>query len=423
MPTTDAQVQAIEKELIVYGDTLPELMEMDNEFLKMLETTKSDPASNRATRIPLLQSTGGTFQQADMDGGDLGASSGPVTITATLVPVYFTSGYSITALAEYATTGAERGVKSASELLFDVASDRFAASLDMILNTAGNGVLGTVTSYSNPVITLTTDGFKEELFYIGMPVQVFNSTLVTDRGSSTITNINRAAHTITLAADISGTTGGDFVVIDGISVPATIQSSIFGIPYHQSNATTGLWLGLNRATYSNIVTPAINASSSGLTTAFIRAALNQIRMNVGDKQYRGSNLKPYMHPAQADAWEALAIVISQIFKDPSGNQGVDLMFGNENNMSMAGRPIIQSIHANRTRIDFLCLKNWGKIVGTDSGYYKVGEQFVFPEYGASGNSLKSAKFFYLKYGLQTYNKNPLAGSYVYGLAIPAGAGY
>lgn len=422
MSTTESQVAALEKELIVYGDTLPELMETDNELLKLLDTTKSDPASNRATRIPLVQSSGGTFQQVDMDGGDLGATSGPVNIVATLIPVYLTSGYSLTALAELATTGADRGIKSAAEQIYSISTERFGASVDMALNTQG-GVLGTVTSYSNPTVTLTTDGFKEELFYIGMPVQIFNSALTIDRGSSTVVAISHANHTITLAADVSGTTGTDKVMIEGIAAPSSIQSSIFGIPYHQSNATTGLWMGLNRATYSNIVTPAINASSSGLTTAFVRAALNQIRINVGDKQYRGSNLKPYMHPAQADAWEALAILISQIFKDPSGNQGVDLMFGNENNMSMAGRPIIQSIHADRTRIDFLCLKNWGKIVGTDSGYYKVGGQFTFPEYGASGNSLKSARFFYLNYGLQVYNRNPLAGSYIYTLAVPTGAGY
>lgn len=418
MATADSNVQAIEKELIIYEPTIPELLEMDTPFLSKLDTTPSNPASNRATRIPLLQSTAGTFQQVDMDGGDLGASSGPNWIVATLVPIYLTSNYSFTALAEYATMGTERAVENAPDQIFKLAVQRFRSSIDMALNTAGNGVLGTITSVSTNTFTLTTDGFKEELFYIGMPVQVFNTALTTDRGFSTVTGISHANHTITVAAAPGGTIATDVLVIQGLTAPLTIQSSLFGIPYHQSNATTGLWMGLNRATYSNIITPAVSAGNSGLTTAFIRAALNQIRINIGDDQYRGSELLPYMHPAQADAYEAMAILISEIFKDPSGNQGVDLMFGNEDNMSMAGRKIAQSIHADRTRIDFLCLKYWGKIVGTDTGYYKVGNNFLFPVIGSAGDSLKSAKFFIMKTGIQVYNKNPLAGSYIPSLAVP-----
>ncbi len=421
MATADTNVQALEKELIIYEPDIPALLELDNPLYKMLETTPSNPVSNRATRIPLLQSTGGTFQQADMDGGDLGQSSGANWIVGTTTPYYFTSGWSFTSLASYATTGAEKAVENAPDQLFKLSVQRFKNVVDMLMNTAGNGVLATVTSYSNPTITLTTDAFKEELFYIGMPVQIFTSTLASDRGSSTVVAINHASHTITLAADVSGTTGGDFVVLEGLSAPLTIQSSLFGIPYHQNSATTGLWQGLDRATYSNIRTNVVTASG-GLTTAYIRLALNLIRMNIGDDQYRSCKLTPYMHPAQADAWEAMAILISEIFKDPSGNQGVDLMFGNEDNMSMAGRKIIQSIHAARNRIDFLPLKYWGKIVGTDMGYYKNPQSgnILWPTYGSGGDSLKSSWFFYLKAGIQLYTKLPIAGSYITSLSLPTG---
>ncbi len=258
--------------------------------------------------------------------------------------------------------------------------------------------------------------------YIGQNVQIFNSALTVNRGTSTIVAISHAAHTVTMAADVSGTTGGDFVVIGGLNAPLTIQSSLFGIPYHQSNATTGLWQGLNRATYSNIITPAVNASSNGLSTAQVRLALNYIRQNIGDDQFMTSKLIPYMNPSQADAWEALAITISEIYKDPSGNQGVDLMFGNQSNMSMSGLKIVQSIHADRTRIDFLPMKYWGKVVGTDTGYYKnpQSNSILWPVYGSSGDSLKSTWFFYVKQGLQLYTKLPLAGSYIYGLSVPQG---
>lgn len=423
MATADADVAAIERELIVYEQGIPELLEMDTPLLSKMESTPSDPASNRSTRIPLLVSTGGTAQQVSMDGADLGATSGPVWAVATLVPIYITSGFSFTTLAEYATKGSERGVKSAVQEIMRIALDRHKSTLDVLMNTAGNGVIGTITSVSTNDLTLTTDGFKSELPYVGMPVQVFNAALTTDRGSTIVTAINRATHVVSVAAAPGGTTATDVLVFEGLAATVTINSSMFGVKYHQSDAVTGTWMGLNRATYvANIVTPSVDASSSSLTTAMIRQALNKIRMAIGDKAARDNKTKltPYMHPAQADAYEGLAIQISQIFKEPSGTQGVDLMFGNEDNLYMSGLKVSQSIHADRTRIDFLCLGFWGKIVGTDTGFYKVNDQILFPEYGTAGNSLKSAKFFYLQSGMQIYNRNPLAGSYIKSLAVPAG---
>lgn len=420
MATTETQVQALEKELILFEKGIPELLEVDMPLYSKLEKTDSDPASNRATRIPLLTSINGTFQQADMNGADLGASSGPAWSTATLTPNYYTFGVSWTALAEYATA-AGRGVKSATQETFSKAMSQFTAALDMLMNTGGNGVLGTITSVSTNTLTLTTDGFKEELFYTGMPVQVYNAALTTNRGATTVSSIDHSAHTVTVAAAPGGTTATDLLVIGGLSGTLTIQSSLFGVPYHQSDATSGLWLNLNRATLPNIVTPSVNANSSALTTAPIRGAINKIRMNIGDSQLKdpATKLAAYLHPAQADAYESLAVTISAIFKDPSGNQGVDLLFGNQENMKMSGIDIIQSIHADRTRIDFLSLGFWGRIVATDTGYYKVGDTFIFPAYNSGGTGLVSSKFFYLKTGLQIYNRNPWGSSYIKSLALPS----
>lgn len=426
MATVEANVSPLEKELIIYEKGIPELLEVDTPLLSMMDKQESDPASNRPTRIPLLTAIQGTFQQTTIDGGDMGSTSGPVWNVATLAPYYYTGGYSYTALSQYATTGMDRSVKSVTGEVMRLSIEQYRSAQDMLMNTAGNGVIGTVTSITSNTITLTTDGFKEELFYIGMNVQIYTANLVTNRGTSTVTAIDRVAHTVTLAAAPGGTIATDLVVIGGLSGTLTTQSSLFGIQYHQSDATSGLWLNLNRATISNIVTPSVNANSSTLVQGFIRAALNRIRMNLGDNFFRSEDTKlvAYMHPAQADSYEGLAITISQIFKQPSGNEGVDLMFGNEDNMTMSNVPIRQSIHQDRTRIDFLCMNFWGRIVGTDTGFYKSATgQILWPVYGSSGDSLKSSWFFYLISGLQMYNRNPLSGSYIKSLALPAGSIY
>ncbi len=424
MATVEANAQPLERELIVYEKGIPELLEVDTPLLSLMDKQEADPTSNRATRIPLLTAIQGTFQQVSMDGVALGDTSGPVWNVATLTPIYFTGGYSYTLLAKYATTGAQRGVKDVTGEVMRLSIEQFRSAQDMILNTAGNGVLGTITSVAAAVFTLTTDGFKEELFYVGMPVQVFNAALTTDRGSSTITAFDRVAHTVTVAAAPGGTIATDLLVYEGLTAPVTIQSGLFGVQYHQSDATSGLWLNINRATVSNVVTPSVNAASSALTTAFIRAALNRIRMNLGDNFFNaeGTKLIAYAHPAQADAYEALAVTQSIIYKEPTGNQNVDLLFNNQRGLSMSNVPVKQSIHQDRTRVDFMVMNYWGRIVATDTGFVKFGDQILWPQY-SGGTQLVSTEMYYIKAGLQVFNRNPLSGSYIKALALPAGSIY
>jgi hypothetical protein len=424
MATVEANATPLEKELVIYEQGIPELLEVDTPLLSLMDKQEMDPVSNRPARIPLLTQIGGTFQQVSMDGVALGNTSGPIWNVATLTPYYFTGGYSWTLLAQYATQGAERGVKSVTGEVMRLSIRQFRAYQDMLINTAGNGVIGTITSIAGAVLTLTTDGFVEELFAIGQNIQVYNAALTTNRGTANVIAIDHVAHTVTLDAAPGGTVATDVIVIGGLSGTLTIQSSLFGVQYHQSDATSGLWLNINRATVSNVVTPSVNAASSALTTAFIRAGLNRIRINLGDDWFNANDAKAiaYAHPAQADAYEALAITQSVIYKDPTGNQQVDLLFNNQRGLSMSNVPVRQSIHQDRTRVDFMMMNFWGRIVATDTGFVKFGDQIIWPQY-SGGTQLVSTAMFYLKAGLQIYNRNPLSGSYIKTLAKPAGSIY
>ncbi len=424
MPTVEANVTPLERELIVWEKGIPELLEVDTPLLELMEKEESDPVSNRPARIPLLTAIQGTFQQVSMDGVAMGNTSGPVWNVATVTPIYFTGGYSYTQLAKYATNGGARGVKDVTKEVMRLSIEQFRAAEDMLLNTAGNGVIGTITTPStvtltNDTYTMTTDGFKEELVYIGQNIQVYNAALTTLRGGANVIAINRVAHSIQVDATVAGVIATDLVVIGGLAGTLTIQSSLFGVQYHQSDATSGLWLNINRANVSNVVTPSINAASSSLTTAFIRAGLNRIRMNLGDKYFGAARGKliAYMHYAQADAYEALAITQSAIWKDPSGNQDVDLMFNNQAGLRMSDVPVRQSLHQDRTRIDFLSMNYWMRIVATDTGFAKWGDQIIWPQY-SGGTQLVSTEMFYIKAGLQVINRNPLSGSYIKALAVP-----
>lgn len=426
-PLLNADVAALQKELIKYQPYIPALLEADTPLYGLLEKVDHDPVSDRATRIPLLVELGGAFQQANMDNADLGGGgTGPLWKEATLQPIYFTHQVSLSSKSIYATQGQQRAVKNPFQETIRVTLKQFKAALDMLMNTGGNGVLGTITSVSTNDLTLTTDGFKEELFYYKMPVQVFNSALTTDRGSTTVTKIDREGHIVTVAAAPGGTVATDKLLIEGLAAPVTIQSSLFGLQYHQSDAASGLWMNLDRAVLTQIRTPSVNANSANLSTAHIRRIIEKIRENVGDEPLSNGEAKliAYCHGAQADAYEAQALTISTIIKQPTGNQNVDLLFNNRGGMpgmNMSGVPVRKSIHADRTRIDFLCLNWWGKVVATDTGFYKnpADGSYLFPVYRSGGDGLVSSWFFYYLAGMQVYNRNPLCGGYIKTLNVPS----
>src|SRR5437899_12169296 len=72
-----------------------------------------------------------------------------------------------------------------------------------------------------------------------------------------------AAQTITVDNVPAGTVAGDVIVHDGLAGAQPV--SLFGIKYHQNNATTGTWLHPNRATYPlQLPTPRVHARNAAL---------------------------------------------------------------------------------------------------------------------------------------------------------------
>ena len=55
----------------------------------------------------------------------------------------------------------------------------------------------------------------------------------------------------------------------------------------------------------------------------------------------------------------------------------------------------------------------------DIDYFEVGDQTVFPIYGASGG-LAAAFIFYFDTGFQVFSDSPRSGGYIDGLARPTG---
>ena len=416
--------QSVALQLEKVRDKLPLLYERDDILLTMIQQRGDvERVSSRNMRLPLQIRPGGKAGLANMDGGDLGRGSGTVYDVAQVTPVFFRHAVEITKLVEYASNAPEKAIENAAKREVKNAMFQFRAFLDKVMQTNGNGVLGTVGSITTtglPAGVAAQFGMAKppgaQLFYYNQTVQVYDPTLTTNRGSANVLLVDPFNSLIQVDALPTGTSVNDLIVHDGLT--GAQPTSLFGILYHQTNATTGTWLNLNRATYPvELATPVVNGNNSAITPGAVRLAINKVRKALGSNQV--SKLIAYTALEQEHQWEQLGVTISQIIKEGAGGRASDLDLLSTGEKSMAGVPIKSSINANQTRVDFLDLSHWGRAVMQDIDFYDVGGQTVFPIYGASGG-ISAAYIFYFVTGFQVWNESPRSGAFINNLAIPTG---
>ncbi|HXR96993.1 MAG TPA: hypothetical protein VN709_04035 [Terriglobales bacterium] len=411
MALQNSQVVALQLEKV--RPKLPILYERDDAFFSLIQKREVERVSTRTARIPLQVQPGGAFGYASFDGGDLGRGSGTSYDFAQITPVGIRFAVEITKLVEYATDATDKAVENAAKRNVADAMKQFRRDLDASLQTAGNGVFGTVASVASPVITLANTPFGARLLHENQNVQVYDPTLTTNRGTATISAVSKSLggpQTITVSSVPAGTAANDVLVVDGVS--GASPTFIYGIPYHHSTSTAGTWMGISRAN-PYAVANGVNANGAALTLPPIRLAFNQIRQAIGVDSL--GSLLWHGHPSQVAAYEELGFVISEIEKGGS-NQDLDLLFRNK---TMGGVKIKENVHADTTRLDLINLETWGRVEWLPIDFYEVGGSTVFPVYGASGG-VAASYLFYLVTGVQFFVDNPRAVSSVTGLGLPSG---
>jgi hypothetical protein len=415
MAVVEQNVVALELERVL--PKVEVLFERDDKFYSNIKKRNVEKISNRQMRVPLELRPGGSFQYFDADGGDLGRGGGPQWDKAVLTSVFTSENIEYTKLTEWATDSDRKAVLSAVRRMTASTLDEMRRQLDSQLMQPGTGVIGVVTTDTpaggSNVITLTTDGFGARLVRFGQTVQIFDTTLATNRGSGTITLYDVENKTINITPQIAAVIAGDKIVTAGISSPASLPA-LFGVPYHHSNASTGTWLGFNRASTPEIRASRVNASSSPLTLPFPRLAINKIGNRVGiDNSF---SPVAWMHPAQKQAYEELGQLVSIINKSAK-DESLDLYFGD--GMQMAGCKVKCSFNWDTTRIDFVSDEVWGRAEILPIGFYTSDGRKIFEIRGASGG-VATAEIFYMVTGFQTFVNNPAACAFIDTLAVPSG---
>lgn len=419
MALTETQVVANELETVV--KKLPVLFEREDTFFASIEKKNVETVSNRDMRIPLELRPGGTFGHFDPAGGDLGRGEGPEFDKAVVSVQHLKYAVEYQKKAEWATDDSRKAILNTVKHLTAKAMAEFRRSIDCLCMTAGNGVLGTVSSVSNAAnvdTVVLTSNFGARLLRHKQPVAIFDSTLATNRTTGTdkvLTYVDIPSKTIKYASAGAATAqAGDKIVVGGLgNVTGTSVVSLYGVPYHHSNSTAGSWLGFTRSATPEVLSNGVTASGS-LALPFARRAANAIGDRLGMDAMK--KLVAWMHPCQKQAYEELGQLVSVIQKT-SANEGMDLYFGD--NLQIAGAPIKTHFAWDKARIDFVDSSMWGRAEMHAPSFYEVEGRRLFEIRGSSGG-VAAANIFYLTCSMQIFCMNPASGAYIDSLTIPTG---
>ena len=167
--------QTIALQLEKVRDKVPLLYERDDVLLSMIQQRGDveKVSSSRNMRLPLQVNPGGKAGSYNADGGDLGRGSGTIYDVATISPIFFRFAVEITKLVEYATNAREKAIENAAKREVANGMKQFRSFLDKLMQTAGNGVLGTISSISGSTFTMTVPS-GAALVYVGQTIQIYD---------------------------------------------------------------------------------------------------------------------------------------------------------------------------------------------------------------------------------------------------------
>jgi len=418
------EVQVLSLQLEKVADKVTTLFDRDDTFYSQIEKRPVEVISGRDMRIPLEIRPGGSFGYVNLDGGDLGRGDAITFDKAVINTVTMRHAIEITTKSIWTTDNSRKAVLDAFKTNMSRGMAEFRRNVDSQCMTDGTAVVGTITSVTTAAgvdtYTLSTDGYRARLMRFGQRLNVFSSSLLVCRtaggmsNETSVTMLDLTNNTIQVTPAVAGAVAGDVLVSSGVQTTPPV--GLLGVKYHNNAASTGTWLGFDRALNPEIRANRVNGNGSSLTLALPRLAINKIGDRLGIDQ--NSKLQAWTHPAQKNAYEEIGFNVTRIDKSDSDN-GLNLYFGD--NMRLAGAPVKTSFSWDRTRIDFLDTSLWGRAELKPADFYKNPDssQRVWEIRGGSGG-VATAWVFYIICSFNLYCSNPAGSSYIDNLAVPAG---
>jgi len=420
---TESGVAALELEKV--SSKVPALFDRGDKFYSTIEKRDVEVISSRDMRLPLELRPGGYFGHFDPDGGSMGPGGAPVFDKAVTNAAHLKLGIQFTKKAEWSTNDGRKAVLNAFRHLMAKSMSEFRVQCEAACMTSGGGIVGTPSGVAGGgtgggnIWTLNTpgDGFNARLIRFGQPLSVFATDGTTKRAEEAVVNFvdypNKIIHTLAVGGTtVTSAAATDTLRLSGLA-GGTAPTSIYGVPYHHSSASSGYWLGLNRATVPEIRANSVNAAGA-FALPYARLAVNKVGDRLGEDAV--GKMTAWMHPCQKQAYEELGQSISVINKTAK-DEGLNQYFND--NMQMAGMPVMTSFRWDKTRIDFVNASVWGRSELKPAGLYDVEGRKLFEARDGDGAILTSQLFFIVA-SFNLFVNNPAACSYIYGLTVPSG---
>ena len=417
--------QALPLQLEAFAPFIAETVEAEGELARLLGNGAGGArrVSLRSFRARLKTALASQMAYINLDTGSMPTGVGNKYDQMLLTPVSWTIPIQYSQLAQLVGDGDGVATDNAVEdTISDVArqSNNFR---DILLQTPGDGSIGSVDSTAAPFINLrssttgTIDGRGAHLMKEQQTVQIMSPAYVL-RGSCTIQNVFKAlggTQQIQVDQVPPGTVAGDLVIAGGL--PAGAPQGINGIPFFVSTSTAGNLYGISKGN-PYVVANGVNLSNnSQVTKPVFRVAQNQIVQRLGKKGLK--NQFWHTHPSQLQGYEELAFGDSYVPLEGGKAKSYDALFADD--MTIAGRPVYVNPHADQTRWDLLLKEAWNTIKwGPGMFWFKTRSgQMVFHVVDPTTGMPTAQEAMFWVVAEQWFVNNPVAQGGITGAKVPA----
>ena len=388
---------------------------------KRFKTTQNKKVSNRLARIPTMPSRGGKPRVADLNGGDLGLGSGPLTVPGQITTTTLVMAWSYTKEAEYATDSDEKAIEDFATLTKSIAPKAFADFMDTVIQGNGSNTLDTVVSTTTSGSSITGLVVNNANFFLDdQDLDVWTALSGTLAASITVESTDILNNTIWLANPIpisSGVTTGYLLLVSGSA--GAPNTGVFGLRYYQVGTNTGNWLGIQRSAWPGKYLVPTLAVNGALTPQVVRAIFSLVELSKGEEAIEGEGMFGHCNVDVRDAWEQNALLVQRInYVEAKGDTSED-MLKRKAATSIGGRPLVVNPRALPGYLDILQEKNLFRIETVPTDFYDVAGQTLFPLYGLSGGIAASLVFYMIWQGQMAIVQSR-EGAFLSGITIPTG---
>lgn len=385
---------------------------------RMLKSTAVSQ-STRDLRIPLPIRPGGKFRYMNFNGGDFGLGSGEHLEVAKLAPIEFGVAYEITDRVIFATDSPQKSAVNAVNRSVAMAMDEFKNYVDGALQGGGTGIVAYVDAgYAGGDTVQFALPFYAQNLREGGTYAVYNTAQSTYRGTIDLESLDLPNGTATFTAGQAAAVGlaaSDVLTNEGLT--ATPPVGPYGLRYHHNNATSGLWLNVDRSTYPQARTPTVDALDSIFTQTHVQSLIARMEMALGQDMFEGGKWAWFMHPGQLLQYMEQHITVQELTLRDGGaaNGNVDIVQQRKALAKIHGIPVIQSIHASREDVDLINFDVWLRGTYKEVGLHPIGNSTKFPRVSATG-SYGGGYLFFITCAMQFAMENPRLGGHIENLA-------